>query len=84
MNSGLAEEDYEALAKYRQQRAHETMAEIPYLQYPICLRAVKIFLRFTLGKDVSTSYGWMTLSLGIGLLNKLVKPCCVSGHRLAV
>ena len=32
MNQGLSAEDHEALAKYRQERAHETMAEIPYLQ----------------------------------------------------
>ncbi|MBR0202721.1 MAG: HEPN domain-containing protein [Bacteroidaceae bacterium] len=32
MNTGLTEENYEALARYRQDRAHETLAEIPYLR----------------------------------------------------
>lgn len=31
MNTGLTEENYEALSRYRQDRAHETLAEIPYL-----------------------------------------------------
>ncbi len=31
MNSGLTEENYEALSQYRIERAHETLAEIPYL-----------------------------------------------------
>lgn len=32
MNTGLTEENYEALSRYRQERAHETLAEIPYLR----------------------------------------------------
>ena len=32
MNIGLTEENYEALSRYRQERAHETLAEIPYLR----------------------------------------------------
>lgn len=32
MNSTLTEESYEALSRYRQERAHETLAEIPYLR----------------------------------------------------
>ena len=32
MNNGLTNEDRKALARYRLQRAHETMEEIPYLQ----------------------------------------------------
>lgn len=32
MNTGLTEENYEALAKYRIERAHETLEEIPYLR----------------------------------------------------
>lgn len=32
MNSTLTEENYEALSRYRQERAHETLAEIPYLR----------------------------------------------------
>lgn len=32
MNAGLTKENYEALSKYRQERAHETLAEIPYLK----------------------------------------------------
>ena len=32
MNTGLTEENYEALSCYRQERAHETLAEIPYLR----------------------------------------------------
>ena len=32
MNSGLTDENYEALSKYRIERAHETLAEIPYLR----------------------------------------------------
>lgn len=32
MNSVLTDENYEALTRYRQQRAHETLAEIPYLR----------------------------------------------------
>lgn len=32
MNSGLTEENYEALSKYRIERAHETLSEIPYLR----------------------------------------------------
>ena len=32
MKTGLAEESYEALSHYRQERAHETLAEIPYLR----------------------------------------------------
>jgi uncharacterized protein (UPF0332 family) len=31
MNTGLTDENYEALSRYRQERAHETLAEIPYL-----------------------------------------------------
>ena len=32
MNTGLTDENYEALSRYRQERAHETLAEIPYLR----------------------------------------------------
>ena len=32
MNTELTEENYEALTRYRQERAHETLAEIPYLR----------------------------------------------------
>lgn len=32
MNTGLTDENYEALSKYRQARAHETLDEIPYLK----------------------------------------------------
>lgn len=32
MNTGLTEENYEALSRYRQERAHETLAEIPFLR----------------------------------------------------
>lgn len=32
MNTGLTEDNYEALSRYRQERAHETLAEIPYLR----------------------------------------------------
>ena len=32
MNTGLTEDNYEALSRYRQKRAHETLAEIPYLR----------------------------------------------------
>ena len=32
MNEGLTAENYEALSRYRQERAHETLAEIPYLR----------------------------------------------------
>ena len=32
MNAVLTNENYEALTHYRQQRAHETIAEIPYLR----------------------------------------------------
>jgi len=32
MNSALTKENYEALSKYRLERAHETLAEIPYLR----------------------------------------------------
>ena len=32
MNAVLTDENYEALSHYRQQRAHETIAEIPYLR----------------------------------------------------
>lgn len=32
MNSTLTDENYEALSRYRQERAHETLAEIPYLR----------------------------------------------------
>ncbi|MBQ6063031.1 MAG: HEPN domain-containing protein [Prevotella sp.] len=32
MNPGLTSENYAALSQYRQQRAHETLAEIPYLR----------------------------------------------------
>ena len=32
MNNGLTEENYEALSKYRIERAHETLSEIPYLR----------------------------------------------------
>jgi len=31
MNTGLTEENIKALARYRQERAHETLAEIPHL-----------------------------------------------------
>lgn len=31
MSPELSDENYEALSRYRQQRAHETIAEIPYL-----------------------------------------------------
>ena len=31
MNTGLTDDNYVALSKYRQERAHETLAEIPYL-----------------------------------------------------
>ena len=31
MNIGLTEENYDALSRYRQERAHETLAEIPFL-----------------------------------------------------
>ena len=31
MNMGLTQENYEDLSKYRQQRAHETLNEIPFL-----------------------------------------------------
>ena len=30
MNVGLTDENYEALSQYRLQRAHETLAEIPF------------------------------------------------------
>lgn len=32
MNNGLTEENYDALSKYRLERAHETLDEIPYLR----------------------------------------------------
>lgn len=32
MNTGLTDENYEALSRYRQERAHETLAEIPFLR----------------------------------------------------
>jgi len=32
MTTGLTDENYEALSKYRMERAHETMAEIPFLR----------------------------------------------------
>ena len=32
MNTVLTDENYEALSRYRQERAHETLAEIPYLR----------------------------------------------------
>ena len=32
MNTGLMEENYEALSRYRLNRAHETLSEIPYLR----------------------------------------------------
>lgn len=32
MNTVLTEENYEALSQYRRERAHETLAEIPYLR----------------------------------------------------
>lgn len=32
MKSGLTDENYSALSRYRLERAHETLAEIPYLQ----------------------------------------------------
>lgn len=32
MKTGLTEENYQALSRYRQERAHETLAEIPYLR----------------------------------------------------
>ncbi len=31
MNTGLTDENYEALSRHRKERAHETLAEIPYL-----------------------------------------------------
>ena len=31
MNTELTEENYQALSRYRQERAHETIAEIPFL-----------------------------------------------------
>ena len=32
MRSGLTDDNYSALSRYRQERARETLAEIPYLQ----------------------------------------------------
>ena len=32
MNTVFTDENYEALSRYRQERAHETLAEIPYLR----------------------------------------------------
>ena len=32
MNTGLTEENYDALVQYRLQRAHETLAEVPFLR----------------------------------------------------
>ena len=32
MKTELTEENYQALSRYRQERAHETLAEIPYLR----------------------------------------------------
>lgn len=32
MNTGLTDENIEALSRYRQERAHETLAEIPHLR----------------------------------------------------
>lgn len=32
MNEELNEEAYDALTRYRQERAHETLAEIPFLR----------------------------------------------------
>ena len=32
MNAGLTDENYDALSRYRQERAQETMEEIPYLR----------------------------------------------------
>ncbi len=32
MNEGLTDDNYEDLVKYRRDRAHETLAEIPYLK----------------------------------------------------
>lgn len=32
MRSGLTHENYEDLARYRQQRAHETLQEVPFLK----------------------------------------------------
>lgn len=32
MNEGLTDENYEALSRYRQERAHETLGEITYLR----------------------------------------------------
>jgi hypothetical protein len=31
MNTDLTEENYQALSRYRQERAHETISEIPFL-----------------------------------------------------
>ena len=31
MNTELTEENYQALSRYRQERAHETISEIPFL-----------------------------------------------------
>ena len=31
MKNELTNENYDALSKYRQERAHETLAEIPFL-----------------------------------------------------
>jgi len=32
MNTGLSDENYDALSRYRIERAHETLGEIPYLR----------------------------------------------------
>ena len=32
MSTGLTDENYAALSRYRQERAHETLAEIPFLR----------------------------------------------------
>ena len=32
MTAGLTDENYAALSKYRMERAHETIAEIPFLR----------------------------------------------------
>lgn len=32
MNTGLSDENYEALSRYRMERAHEKLGEIPYLR----------------------------------------------------
>ena len=80
MSTELTDENYEALSRYRQQRAHETIAEIPFLceqgffntatnrLYYACYYAVLALL--TKNRISTTTHAGVKTMLGMHFVSK--------------